>query len=107
MRIIHLLAVIFTGLLISQMSYRFKCGVPSCWRSFDSSGALLRHRSSCVHYRQESTIRPSLYRKRPLLRTDTTSNLVAKKAKLDQPEVSVNVGELIILDTLCISPQLC
>lgn len=93
MRIRHLFAVIFTGLLISLMhAGRFKCGALSCGRTFDSSGALLRHRSSCIYYRQGSTARANLQRKHLLLR-DTATNPASKKAKLDQvnsplPDVS-------------------
>ena len=86
------------------MSGRFKCGALLCGRSFDSSGALLRHRPSCVHYKQESAAtRAGVHRKCPLLWVNMMTNSVVKKAKLDQPEVSANVGERTVLDALCIS----
>jgi hypothetical protein len=91
MRVVHfkLLTVIFAGLLTSLMSGRFKCGALSCGRTFDSSSALLRHRPSCIHHRQESVSRASLQHKHPLLHNIAT-NPVSKKAKSDE----VNVLEL-------------
>lgn len=104
MCVVHLLALVFAGLVFSLMSGRFKCGALSCGRSFDSSSALLRHRLSCLYYKQESaTAQASIHCKRPLLRANVMTNSVAKKAKVDQPEISVNVGELTILDVLCVS----
>jgi hypothetical protein len=88
MRITHLLAVILTGLLISLMhAGRFRCGVLLCGQAFDSSGALLRHRSSCLYYRQGFTARANPQRKHPLL-YNTMTNPVSKKAKLDQVNTS-------------------
>ena len=104
MCVVHLLALVFAGLVFSLMSGRFKCGALSCGWSFDSSGALLCHCLSCLYYKQESAAaRASIHRKHPLLRANVMTNSVAKKAKVDQPEISVNVGELTILDVLCIS----
>ena len=64
-------------------SGRFKCGASLCGRTFDSSGGLLHHRSSCIHYRQGSTTQANLQRKHSLL-CDTVAYPTSKKAKLAQ-----------------------
>lgn len=62
------------------MDGRFQCGALSCERSFNSSGALNRHRQSCLHYHQDSAaIHTQSRLKRRLF--DATANQISKRAK--------------------------
>ena len=56
MRIILLLASIFAFLSLSVMDEprHFKCGASLCGQTFNTSGGLLRHRPTCIHYQQQS-----------------------------------------------------
>ena len=73
------------------MNGRYKCGAPSCGRAFDSSGALLRHRPSCLSYQQQAAMQVNFRRKR--LQNNTGRDSVAfKKRKLQE-----NVRESMVV----------
>ncbi|KIM50702.1 hypothetical protein SCLCIDRAFT_34065 [Scleroderma citrinum Foug A] len=68
------------------MSGRFKCGAPSCERTFDSSSALLRHCPSCLLYRQQAATQANFRCKR--LQSNTGCDSVPfKKLKQHQENV--------------------
>ena len=56
MCIILLLAIIFAFLSLSVMDEprHFKCGASLCGRTFNTSGGLLCHHPTCIHYQQQS-----------------------------------------------------
>jgi len=52
------LLVLFTisYILFIMTSGHFKCGAPSCEHAFDSSGGVLHHHASCVHYQSQHSL---------------------------------------------------
>ena len=83
----------------SLMNGRFQCGAPSCGRTFESSGALLRHCPSCLSYRQHAAIQANFRCKR--LQSNTDHDSVAfKKPKLLQESVRESVMAILTLSHL-------
>jgi len=84
----------------SLMNGRYKCGAPSCRRTFDSSGALLRHRPSCLSYQQQAAIQANFRCKR--LQSNTGRDSVAlKKLKLLQGnDVRESIAAILTLSHL-------
>ena len=86
------LAVFSAVFYFSLMNGHFQCGAPSCGRSFESSGALLRHCPSCLPYWQQAATQANFQCKH--LQSNTGRESVAfKKPKLLQE----NVRESVIL----------
>ena len=92
MCIILLLAIIFAFLSLSVMDEprHFKCGASLCGQTFNTSGGLLRHRPTCIHYQQQSVaIRSKSRHKRCLPACKTGNSLASKKPRWQEDTTSV------------------
>ena len=93
--------IILIGAYLSLMDGRFKCGAWLCTRTFDTSGALLHHRPSCIHYQQQLTAQAKLRLEHKRFLYDTDTGSAFKKARQQQD----NVGDPGISVLISISPS--
>ena len=92
------LAILLAVFDFSLMNGHYKCGAPSCGRAFNSSGALLRHRPSCLSYQQQAAMQVNFRRKR--LQNNTGRDSVAFKKRKLQENVCESVVVILTLSHL-------
>ena len=101
MRTIAFVAIIFIGVSLSLMNGHFRCGVPLCARTFEASGALLRHRRCCICYQQQLTAQAKFRLECKHSLYDAEAGSAFKKARQQQD----NVGGPSISVLTFISPS--